>query len=202
MTLHFFYDGEIDDLLFDLASTVSAEIELGPDFHSSYEMNSDLAISLKCPEKIPIQGDLVYLRNEPNWEQYIGEEKGFVMNKKHPFSTLRLHIQRALLGKVKPNLRAVGIDFSADEKKVFFYLTYHGEISDGDRDLSLSMIREAIVAFPGYDIDQSIKRVDFPAPERPTIDTNSPGLIRKLASSRAVIGMRNASPGTSTCARE
>ena len=55
----FFYDGEISDEFFDLASVAITEIDL-----PEYELLDDQIIRLDYPAKIPFKGQLVYLRKE------------------------------------------------------------------------------------------------------------------------------------------
>ena len=75
-----------------------------------------------------------------------------------------LATQRALLGEVTPNLRAVVIDLKIEGKsgKICFY--YHGEISEEDYDIASSAITEITAAFPvGYSFEEHIERLDAPA---------------------------------------
>lgn len=56
----FFYDGEISDKLFDLASVASAEASA----HMSAYFVDDNIIRLDFPQKIPVRGSYAYLRKE------------------------------------------------------------------------------------------------------------------------------------------
>jgi hypothetical protein len=58
--VYFFYDGEINDELFDLASV--AITEMSADL-PEYELDDHIE-RLDFPSKIPIKGCLVYLRKE------------------------------------------------------------------------------------------------------------------------------------------
>jgi hypothetical protein len=57
--ISFFYDGEITDDIFDIASTAIAEVDV-PGY---YELDECFE-RLDFPEKIPVRGQLVYLRKE------------------------------------------------------------------------------------------------------------------------------------------
>ena len=61
LTVCFFYDGEINDELFELASCAITEIiaDFTPDFSLD-----DQIVRLDYPQKIPVQGRLVYNRKE------------------------------------------------------------------------------------------------------------------------------------------
>lgn len=60
LIIYFFYDGEISDELFDLASVAITEISADlPD----YELDDHIE-RLDYPNKILIKGQLVYLRRE------------------------------------------------------------------------------------------------------------------------------------------
>jgi hypothetical protein len=59
-SVYFYYDGEISDELFDLASV--AITEMSADL-SEYELDDHIE-RLDFPDKIPIRGHLVYLRKE------------------------------------------------------------------------------------------------------------------------------------------
>ncbi len=74
-----------------------------------------------------------------------------------------LATQRALLGEVTPNLRAVSIDLQPNSKsgKICFY--YHGKISEDDYDIVTCAITEITAAFPiGYNFEENIERLDSP----------------------------------------
>jgi len=57
--ISFFYEGDITDELFDLASTAIAEVDV-----PGYCELDDQIQRLDSPAKIPIKGQLVYLRKE------------------------------------------------------------------------------------------------------------------------------------------
>lgn len=164
ITLRFFYDSEVDDQLFELASCTATEIDLGPEYPSFYEINGDFAVSLKFPEKIYVKGTLVFLRNEPNVGEYT-KKLHIVLDRKDPFVSLRLVVQQALLGKVTPNLRAVGLDLNQDKKEMHFYFNYDGEISENEYGLAAATIKEVSSTFLEYCVNHHVKRVDFPQGE-------------------------------------
>ena len=56
----FFYDCEVSDELFELASIASTEASA----HMSEYFTDDNIIRLDFPQKIPVQGKLAYLRKE------------------------------------------------------------------------------------------------------------------------------------------
>ncbi|MCH9608752.1 MAG: hypothetical protein S4CHLAM45_06590 [Chlamydiales bacterium] len=75
-----------------------------------------------------------------------------------------LATQRALLGEVTQNLRAVVIDLQIKNKsgRICFY--YDGEISEVDFDIASCAITEITAAFPiGYSFEERIERLDAPA---------------------------------------
>ena len=79
----------------------------------------------------------------------------------NPLTYARLSLQRALLGVVTPNLRAVYIDVDEKAKKLFISFFYDGEISDELFDITSTAIAEVDV--PEYhELDDHIERLDFP----------------------------------------
>ncbi len=88
------------------------------------------------------------------------------MNKNYDIdiSYALLATQRALLGEVTPNLRAVIIELEPKNKsgKIFFY--YQGEISEEVFDVASCVITEITAAFPvGYQFEEHIERLDTPS---------------------------------------
>lgn len=152
--LRFFYDHEVTEKLFDLSSCVT--VEINPDTTS---------IVSRCdyPERIPIQGRLVYLRNEPISTVYKQESAIHFADASTPLiAVLLLAMQDALLGKVTPELRIVTISANSSMNELGFYFFYDGEISQKNMDLANSAIREASNLFPGYSVVKRILRVDYP----------------------------------------
>ena len=161
--LHFFYDCKVNDKLFELASCASAEMDLGPDCHTSYLMNDDLAIQLDYPTEIPVAGKLVYLRREPFLPNFVEETRVHLLTQTTPTVILLLDIQEALLGKVTPALREVSVDIHPNQKRLFFYFIYDGEVSKEDFHLAHLAIAEVSQSFPGFQVDKDIERIDSPA---------------------------------------
>lgn len=73
-----------------------------------------------------------------------------------------LSLQRALLGEVSPNLRAVTVSYT--DSSVQFEAYFDGEISDEDRE-AMSMVETEVMAdFPSsHVITHEVKRLDAPA---------------------------------------
>ena len=160
MTLHFFYDGEVTDRLFDLASCTCVEIDPGV---FPYMINDDFTTRLDYPAKIPIQGRLVYLRKEPTPTIY--KQKSAVLfadSSNTLVAVLLLAMQDALLGKVTPELREVTVNTDEATKQLDFYFFYDGAISKENFNLANSSIQEASIWFPGYSVNKNILRLDFP----------------------------------------
>ena len=61
MKVRFFYDGPISDEDYEVASTAMTEII--SDFPVDY-MLDDRVIQLDCPNKVPVEGKLVFHRKE------------------------------------------------------------------------------------------------------------------------------------------
>src|SRR5689334_12288755 len=105
LILHFFYDGEITDKLFHLASCACVEADPGV---FPYTINDEITTRLDYPQEIPIQGRLVYLRKETTPTIY--KQKSavlFATKATLPIAVLMLAMQDALLGKVTLQLRWV-----------------------------------------------------------------------------------------------
>jgi hypothetical protein len=154
----FFYDGEVSDELFELASIAVTEVEMYPSQYFRYQH----IIRLDFPEKIPIQGRLAFLRKEPNLPEYKKESRTFLLKQTSPIIVLLLDMQEALLGKITPDLRYVTVGVDLEQKQLKFYFIYDGEISEEDHLLATLAIQEASVSFPGYQVDSHIERNDFP----------------------------------------
>lgn len=76
-----------------------------------------------------------------------------------------LATQRALLGVVTPQLRAVVIDVEPENEIFFISFFYDGEISEELQDLWECAITEASASLgPDYYTEQQIDRVDYPKP--------------------------------------
>lgn len=76
-----------------------------------------------------------------------------------------LSAQRALLGSVTSNLRAVTIAINNNKKIVKVCFFYDGEISEEDFDTANTAITEIISDFPPeYELEEHIERIDYPNP--------------------------------------
>ena len=74
--------------------------------------------------------------------------------------TAILTLNKALLGKVFPIVRAARIDWNDD--KIILYFYYDGEISEEDHESLESVAKEVISDFSEYNLDLNIKRGDYP----------------------------------------
>lgn len=157
MHFYYFYDGEITDELFELASVATTEA-----FFSPYSVEQQI-LQLNYPQKIPIKGRLAYLRKNENLPaDYTKEKKYKDVPELTPVGQLLLEIQQSLLGRVSHSLRKVLFSIDLDKKQISFSFYYDGEILDEDRTLADEAIKEASLAFPDYLIEKEIIRVDFP----------------------------------------
>jgi len=162
LDLHFFYHGEIDDELFDLASCTCVEADPGT---FPYIINEDIVVRVDYPKVIPITGRLVYLRHEPISFEF--QQKSVIEYVNIPIlpeSFLLLLLQEALLGKVTSNMRRINVEIEEENKTLGFYFIFDGAISTQDKELADSAMTEAAKPFHGYHINKYIKRIDFPEP--------------------------------------
>jgi hypothetical protein len=81
--------------------------------------------------------------------------------------SLKLSVQRALLGNVSPNLRAVCADIKSHEIFANFY--YNGEISEEDREMYNSAVDQILADFFYMEVEGKetvfhlpIIRLDYP----------------------------------------
>lgn len=73
----------------------------------------------------------------------------------------RLSLQRALLGKVTPNIR--GIIALLDGSQIYLTFYYDGDISENDEENASEIETEVIADFDDkYTILTQVKRLDFP----------------------------------------
>ncbi len=160
LILHFFYDGEITDELFDLASCATTEINPG---FFDYEVNSDFTTRLDYPKPIPIEGRLVYLRYEPLKTIYRQKNAfEYADASTLPIARLSLSMQDALLEKVTPQLRMVSVEINPIRNELGFYFIYDGEISELNFHLANQAITEAAAPFSGHIVKKQILRLDLP----------------------------------------
>ena len=156
LIVSFFYDGEVSEELFEVASLAGSDIN-----HPEYS-NSEQIVQLDFPKKIPVCGKLAYLRYEPNLPEHTMENKSFLLKDSVPHAVFRLDMQEALLGKVTPALRHVSVGVDPDHKKLIAHFKYDGEISEKDYQLATAAIRASSISFPDYEMESMIERVDFP----------------------------------------
>ena len=152
----FFYDGEVTDELFELASCAVTEV----DIHPPQDFTHQHIVRLDCPETIPIKGKLAFLRKEQNSPEYKKESRVFLLKETLPIVVLLLDMQEALLGKVTPSLRHVAARIDPEKKQLAWYFTYDENMSDEDVALATAAMKEASVSFPGYQVDSYIDKID------------------------------------------
>lgn len=159
--LFFYYDGEISEDEIDSISCVSTEVI--SDF-PEYMLKDDVILRIDYPKPIPHQGELVYYRKEPmspaqraqlyaRYPSYKGLDP-----QNHIEEILTLN--RALWGRVSPQLRKVNIAWNNKKGQLSFY--YDGEISEEDRQLSESVRKEFLDYYPDYELQLEIIRLDLP----------------------------------------
>lgn len=74
---------------------------------------------------------------------------------------LRLSLQRALLGNVTPNIRAVIAELSGKNISLLFY--FEGEVDDDDEELASVIETEIIADFDDdFTVDTTVQRLDYP----------------------------------------
>lgn len=154
LIFHFYYDGVIDDRLFDLASCATLEA----DPRCEYEINDDIVTRIDYPQPLPLTGRLVYLRNEIGVDEYI--KKKYEFESDLAIVKLLLYLQQSLLGKIKANLRSVSV--GVNEIEIEFYFVFDGPISEEDKNLANKAIDEASKPFELDRINRHLKRIDYP----------------------------------------
>jgi hypothetical protein len=164
----FFCDGEVTPELLEHYRV--SLIEVDTDTQEHYFCREDI-IRLDYPKPIPVHGRLVFLRYEPNLPKISRENRAFLLKEDYePQAIFRLDMQEALLGKVTPSLRYVGVKVEQGQKKLITHFIYDGEISETDRNLAQAAIDESRISLPEYEMDALIERVDFP--EKMNLRTN------------------------------
>ena len=74
---------------------------------------------------------------------------------------LKLSAQRALLGAITPNIRAVFAELVEEDIQIYFY--YDGQIQDDDEETASIVTSEIIADFDDeFDINLTTKQVDYP----------------------------------------
>ncbi len=171
----FYYDCEVDDVLFDLASVAACEASCGS--FAFYEEEELIIKRLDYPSPIPVRGALAYLRKEPTLvlkqepraieiESPLDPIPNFTHEeRKEEFSMLwevPLSVQRALLGKVVPQLREVSIEINKEKKMIGLFFVYDCEVSTELHDLATAAMAEVAADFPDYSVNKSIEYVPYP----------------------------------------
>ncbi|MDN0117881.1 hypothetical protein QVN83_02675 [Yersinia frederiksenii] len=73
----------------------------------------------------------------------------------------KLSIQRALLGNITHNVRAIIAELRQNDIQLFFY--YDGEIQESDKETASEIESEIIADFDdNCNIDLNIRRLDYP----------------------------------------
>jgi hypothetical protein len=86
-----------------------------------------------------------------------------------------LTMQLALLGLIKPNVRAIACSWNT--KHIFIHAIFDGEISDADRELMDELEAEVISHFPDVAVFVECVRLDMP--ERLMISSNEVCVYRR-----------------------
>ncbi|HEY5235215.1 MAG TPA: hypothetical protein VIJ14_03460 [Rhabdochlamydiaceae bacterium] len=158
----FYYDGEITDELFDLASVAGTEASTCMTRYTS----EDQIIRLDYPKPIPFRGKLAYHRKETTYNHLVSNgslEKIIAKESSYRVYTL-LSAQRALLGIVVPELRAVAV-ITPENKSLPITVSffYDGEVSPDLLNGTQEMIRRMRDdLFDGFQIKERVMRLDFP----------------------------------------
>ena len=80
--------------------------------------------------------------------------------------SVRLSAQRALLGHVTPELRAVSVDVDPQSRRISARFVFDGEVNETVRDAASCAGTEILSDYPeGWDIDEQF--IICPAPQRP-----------------------------------
>jgi hypothetical protein len=161
LNICFFYHGEVSEEVAEDINCALTEIDLDPPI--IFNRNEDFIIRLDYPQKIPVQGRIVYLRNEYP-PLLFKQKKSIEMANQSlpPMAKFLLETQDALLGKVTPELRKLSIivDENSKTSELFFY--YDGTISEKIYLLAQDTIKDISSAFSDYRVNQHIQQIDFP----------------------------------------
>ena len=164
--LWFYYDGEIsqnDEKAADVVLPLFRKFTRACMFRSKYVRRWDY------PRKIPEGGYYVYLRDESIFKNTELESKVpfskvyFNGDCCSPFCDFRLLSAYALLGKVRPNLRAVKGEINEMENRIYLWFYFNGEMSAEDTKIA-TMVGETIVSIFGtnYSFESCSDRLDYP----------------------------------------
>jgi hypothetical protein len=202
----FFYDCEINDQLFDLATIACTEASANfPEYFVK-----DSIEQLDYPKEIPALGHYAYLRKEPylpsnqkstkspliareiidfqktigifvsplngervstNWGIIHHAYNGTHIVPARPINNIEifllayamLSLQKALLGNVTPELRAVVADINERDNLLYIRCYYGGEVDKKTLDLWERVITESWADFgSNYKLDSAVVRLDYP----------------------------------------
>jgi hypothetical protein len=158
----FFYDAEITgelaeqvDIFMLEVNTWSSELDILP-----YEITQ-----LDSNKPIPLRGRFAFLHYEKTLPKFERISHAFLLKEKDfPHHAIyRLDMQQALLGRVTPELRHVGVDADPNKKKLVAHFIYDGEISELNHQLANAAIQDSRISFPDYEMVSFIERVDYPS---------------------------------------
>lgn len=150
---HFYYDGPIDEMVFDLATVAVTKASCFLDYKTY-----DSLVRVDRPKTIPEEGTFVYLRFEPNAKNFISSRREFHVP--HPEANFLLYTQQALLGRVLPGLREVSVGIDSYNIQLIFI--YDGEINLLAKNLAEQVVQEIASTYKKHKIRSQIERVDFP----------------------------------------
>lgn len=166
----FFFDGEYSDDEGEMVDVAVTEISADfPWTETKDYRDSDTQIyRVDYPQVMPLFDELVYLRYEPGYEMYrnrLPRERFSEVS----YVTIRLSLQKALLGRVTPNLREVVVHKDGQKFTVYFYY----DNAPTTIELMLEKLIEADLHedfSAQYDADKAIevKIVQLPYPQRIT----------------------------------
>lgn len=164
----FYFDGEISDDDREIASYIIGQATNDADLNFRQE---EQYLRLDYPQKIPTQGYYVYLRDESilpygSVVTDLGKERKnpYIEAISYKFSYLELRLQNALLGRIRPNLRAVKADIDEWKKILYFWFYFDGSMAPQDMEIAQQVMQETKVYFGSeYTIKDSIGSLDYPA---------------------------------------
>ncbi len=159
--LNFFYDTAITEELQDHVMSSTDDVDTCSDklVYSGYEL-----IELDSSKPIPVADGFAYLRYEHTLPKFERESYTFLLREKDYscHAIYRLDMQQALLGRVTPALRHVGVDADPAKKKLIAHFIYDEEISELNHQLATAAIFDSRVSFPDYEMEFFIERTDYP----------------------------------------
>jgi hypothetical protein len=155
--MYFYYDGEASEEIIELWDCALTE--------ASADMGADSLLDggferLDYPKAIPIKGQYAYLRREQPCSSCPTPK---LIMEEYSIGYALLAVQRALLGVVTPELRAVIVDFENDKRLLYVRFYYDGKVSDEIIDVWNNAIIEAkIYLGPDCVLDKGVERCDYP----------------------------------------